>query len=157
MLKTIVLTALCAIGLSAQNTFTMPGTFSCDAVSLYPITSFYQFDCRGVPFNDSNGVRVGQVFWFSFGHFFWTFADIAQPTTNPVAKLDSFTVPSNGSPGTFQVEWQLKDANGLYHFGVWSGTWQNVRPCGGRGCQYWRPQLLSGQTTDDSSTVAILD
>jgi hypothetical protein len=159
-LTMLLLIALCALGLSAQTqTLTMAGTsFKCDAVSLSPITTFYQFDCRGVPFDDSTGVLDGYMFWFSFGHFYVTFNGVAQPTDNPTAKLDYFTVPASGNPGTFQVEWQLQDANGVIHYGVWTGTWVQQQNCGGRGCQYWRPLLIQPtQTTVDQSTVAILD
>ena len=153
--------ALLVVGLActskAQTTYpaTYAGTanYVCHAASLHPVTSFGQFNCWGVNFFDSYGIKGGTYYFRDdvanrFG-LFTADGDVAEPTQyqiSQITQVTKFTIPSL-VPGEFSFTWTLTDANGVVHTGSVSGTWINHQICGGRGCQYWAPQLVSDSIT----------
>jgi hypothetical protein len=143
----VLMLSFVAVSAKAQTTYSSPAPFVCDAASLHPVTSFYQFQCRGIKLANSSESVVGSFFLFSNEHVEVALPAIPYPpdlNDSHVTNLDSFTV---GNPGTFQFEWQVEDANGTYHTGTASGTWEDFVICGGRGCQYHAPKLLTFTTT----------
>jgi hypothetical protein len=138
-----------SLPLCAQTSYSLPSPFYCDAASRYPVTSFYQFSCRGIKLASSGNV-VGSFFLFSSGAVQIALPNIPYPPDtfdSYVTKLDSFTDPHGSSPGTFQFDWQEEDANGVFHTGRASGTWVDYVICGGRGCAWHAPKLLTFTTT----------
>jgi hypothetical protein len=143
----VLMLSFVAVSAKAQSTHSSPAPFVCDAASLHPVTSFYQFQCRGIKLANSSGTVVGSFFLFSNEHVEVALTTIPYPPDtydSHVTAVDSFTV---GNPGTFQFEWQEEDANGVFHTGTASGTWEDYVICGGRGCQYHAPKLLTFTTT----------
>lgn len=143
------LLSLVAVSAKAQSTYPSPSSFVCDAASRYPVTSFYQFSCRGIKLA-SGGKVVGSFFLFNAEAVQVALPNIPYPPDtfdSYVTHLDSFTDPSGGNPGTFQFEWQEEDASGVLHTGNASGTWVDHVICGGRGCQWHAPELLTFVTT----------
>jgi hypothetical protein len=138
----VAVVGMFAISAKAQS-YSEPAPFICDAASLHPVTSFYQFSCRGIRL-ERDGDVVGSFFFYS-SRVQVSLPSITFPLSdNFITKLDSFSV---GNPGTFQFEWQEEDANGVLHTGTASGTWEDYVICGGRGCQYHAPKLLTFTTT----------
>lgn len=143
----VLAAALAGAARGQGTTYIMPAssTFVCDAASRYPVTSFYQFECRGIRLADSSGKVVGSFFLFRVSEIGISLPGIVyDPYDSYVTKLDSFTEPNGNTPGTFQFEWQAD--NGA-HTGTASGTWVDFVICGGRGCQWHAPKLLTFQTT----------
>jgi hypothetical protein len=146
LLAVAVLLSFVAVSAKAQ-TYSSPASFVCDAASHYPVTSFYQFQCRGIKLT-SDGPTVVGIFLFSNTRVeVW----IAPLNMSPdpgdyfnsyVTKLDYFTEPSGNSPGTFKFEWQEDDANEVHHTGTASGTWENTTYSG-----WSAPKLLTFTTT----------
>jgi hypothetical protein len=137
---------------AAQTTYYSPSPFRCDAASLHPVVSFYQFSCRGIKLADSTGNIVGSFFLFSNEAVQVALPNIPYPPDifdSYVTKVDFFTTPSDGNPGTISFDWQVEDANGVFHTGTASGTWVDYVICGGRGCQWHAPKLLTFTTTAD--------
>jgi hypothetical protein len=143
MRKALLLFATVVLfGVAAKaQTYSEPAPFVCDAASLHPVTSFYQFDCRGIKLADSTGTVVGS-FFFGLGKVTVTLPGIPYPpTNNNITNLNYFTA------NTFSFDWEEEDANGVLHTGTASGTWEDFVICGGRGCQYHAPKLLTFSTT----------
>jgi hypothetical protein len=145
----VLMLSFVAASAKAQTTYSSPASFVCDAASRYPVTSFYQFSCRGIKLTLDGNV-VGSFFLFSSDVVEITVPKVPYPPDiydSYVTKLDSFTEPSGGNPGTFQFEWREEDANDVFHTGTASGTWVDHLICGGRGCQWYAPELLTFITT----------
>jgi hypothetical protein len=148
LLAVAVLLSFVAVSAKAQTMYSSPAPFVCDAVSHYPVTSFYQFQCRGIKLTSGGSTVVGSFFLFSNSRVeVW----IAPLNISPdpgdyfnsyVTQLDYFTEPSANGPGTFQFEWQEDDANELHHTGTASGTWENANRSG-----WSMPKLLTFTTT----------
>jgi hypothetical protein len=154
LLAVAVLLSFLAVSAKAQNRYAMPAApFVCDAASRYPVTSFYQFSCRGIKLTSDGTTVVGSFFLFSNSLVEVTLTplnispDPGDYFNSYVTKLDLFTEPSANGPGTFQFEWQEDDANEIHHTGTASGTWEDYVICGGRGCQWHAPKLLTLTTT----------
>lgn len=150
----LILSMLTLFGVSnmqAQTAYSSASPFYCDAASRYPVTSFYQFSCRGIKVGSSGNV-VGSFYLFSLDTVQVALPNIPYPPDtfdSYVTKLDSFTNPNGSSPGTFRFDWQEEDANGVFHTGTASGTWVDYVICGGRGCAWHAPKLLTFSTTAD--------
>jgi hypothetical protein len=142
----VLMLSFVAVSAKAQTTYSSPEPFVCSAASLHPVTSFYQFSCRGIKLA-TNGNVVGSFFFYS-SRVQVSLPNIAYPSNdNFITNLDSFSEPSATGPGTFRFDWQEEDANGVLHTGTASGTWIDYAICGGRGCQYHAPELLTFSTT----------
>jgi hypothetical protein len=136
-------------------TYNGSANFVCDAASLHPVTSIYQFSCRGINFYDANNAFAG-TYYFRVVNWFLLYTvnpvngDVAGPAVQasgfPIA-VTGFTLPSGNIPGTFAFNWTWTDANKVVHTGSVSGTWENFQICGGRGCQYWAPKLVTNAIT----------
>lgn len=145
LLAVAVLLSFGAVSANAQTTYSSPSPFICDMASRYPVTSFYQFSCRGIKLTSSGNV-VGSFYLFSSGEVQIAVPNIPYPPDiydSYVTHLDSFTEPNGSNPGTFKFEWQEEDANGVFHTGTASGTWVDQVICGGRGCAWHAPELLT--------------
>lgn len=132
-------------------TYTLGNDFRGDVSTTRPLTSFYQFDCRGPIFRMPDQTEA-QLFWFNALAFYVIQNDVTIIGANKSNAVQN-TPPDNKNPGIFQVQFQIQTADGLYHFGVWSGNWDvetsRVGP---------RPLILAGSTLQlDQSTVAILN
>jgi len=146
-LLVLLLSGICA---AQTTTYHSPSPFICDAASLRPVAYFSQFSCRGIKLADSTGSIDGSFFLFSNETVQVALSNIPYPPDtfdSYVTKVDSFTTPSGGNPGTISFDWQVEDANGVFHTGTASGTWVDYVICGGRGCQYHAPKLLTFTTT----------
>jgi hypothetical protein len=154
----LVVTALAPTASAATTspvTYNGSANFVCDAASLHPVTSIYQFSCRGINFYDANNVFAG-TYYFKVVSWFLLYTvnplngDVARPAGPasgfPIA-VTGFTMPSGNIPGTFAFTWTWTDANNVVHTGSVSGTWVNIQICGGRGCQYWAPKLVTNSIT----------
>lgn len=150
-----ILAGLCFFWLSAkaQTTYSMPSPFLCSAASRYPVTQFHQFSCRGIQMADSTGKIVGSFFFtaayetveVSLPGVPWPPNTYESYMTAPIPV--SFTTPSGNNPSTFEFNWQDVDANGVLHTGTASGTWRDQVICGGSGCAWHAPKLLTFSTT----------
>jgi len=141
-----------AVGAKAQTTYVSHSAFTCDMASHYPVISFYQFSCRGIKLANSEGTVLGNFYWFSNENVEVFVPGLTHEPDNfesYITKVVSFTEPRTGDPGTFQFEWQQLDANNVLHRGTASGTWEDRVICGGRGCQWHAPKLLTFSTTAD--------
>lgn len=153
-MKKLVLALVLAAPLLAQTTtrYTLQTNFNCDVSQTRPLTSIYQFDCRGITFVDPTTGNSVKLFMFNVANFYWTL----EPANQTITGVRSFQVNMNGNPppGPFQVFWTVEQSDGSRHTGMFTGNWQVVTtPLGGQ-----RPEILAGATFDeDVSTVAILD
>lgn len=148
-LHVLMLILAMSLPMFAQTTLTMPTAyFLCDAASAHPVTSFYQFQCRGIKLDNPSGTLIGSFFWFTNGIVEVNLPVIpGQDVYDSSLTLDSFTEPSANGPGTFRFSWRVEDGNGVYHSGTASGSWVDYVICGGRGCYWHAPKLLSFSTT----------
>jgi hypothetical protein len=132
-------------------TYTGAANFVCDAASAYPVTSFGQFSCRGVRFYDANNVMAGYYYFMNFSRFllYTVNGDVAAPLPGwgQNTGVTNITEPGTNSPGTFAFNWTQTDANNVVHTGSVSGTWKNFLLCGGRGCRWWAPELVTNSIT----------
>jgi hypothetical protein len=131
--------------------------FICDAASVYPVTSFSQFSCRGVSFHGANNALAG-TYYFQYTTRNWfdlytVNGDVARPPVlgrDFIVEVTGFTQPNTSTgpvtPGTFAFNWTLTDAHNVAHIGSVSGLWVNVHVCGGKSCWY-HPELLSNSIT----------
>jgi hypothetical protein len=145
----LILLKLALSGVLAAQTFTQSGQFTCDAASAHPIQYAYQFTCRGVPLLDSYGNPAGNGFFsVSYNYFRVNLSGFPSPDSNTsISRIDSFTVPSDSAPGTIQFEAVFTDANNVTHNATVSATWVDHVICGGRGCYWHNPLLLTSTTT----------
>ena len=154
MKKLLTLALLTATGLVAQpQTYTMKAPFRCDVSNTQPLTTFYEFSCRGVQFVDANGTTQATLFWFStLGFYVVTPSGTINGTRKSKVTVDQ--TPNEMTPVTFQVQFQIQTADGLFHVFQWTGTYV-------AGDTFFRnqdfPFLESGSLQVDQSTVAILD
>jgi hypothetical protein len=151
----VVLISLAPAAFAATTypvTYNGSANFVCDAASAHPVTSIYQFSCRGVSFYDANNALAG-TYYFRVVNWFDLYTvngDVARPPvqgTNFPIEVTGFTLPSATGPGTFAFNWTLTDANKVVHTGSVSGTWVNFQICGGRGCYWWAPKLVTNSIT----------
>jgi hypothetical protein len=124
----------------AQISYSSLKPFTCDSASRYPVVSFYQFQCRGIPLADSNGNIVGSFYFFSNGNIEGYLPGI--PSINPNNSFVT-SAPSGNLPPTFTFSWLAQDANGVKHTGTATVTWQDSTICGGRGCIWHAPELTA--------------
>jgi len=161
MKKPLALAALAvlfAVPSHAQTTYSSDTRFYCDMASAQPITSFQQFSCRGITYDNANGT-VALEYYFQGGiPRNWFDLYQSSPLTygqGTVTQVTTFTLPSplrpepgvTTVPGQFAFNWTMTDENGVVHTGTVSGTWFNQQVCGGRGCYWWAPKLLSNSIT----------
>lgn len=142
-----------AVSAFGQTTYTSTKPFICDMASAHPVTSFSQFSCRGITIHDANNTLQVEYFFRDSPNWFDLYTangDVVRPPqtgTNYMTQLTTFTDPASGQPGTYAFNWTLTDAAGTVHTGRASGTWQDVQICGGRGCYWHAPELLSNSIT----------
>jgi hypothetical protein len=143
----VLMLSFVAVSAKAQS-YSAPAPFVCDAASHQPITSFYQFQCRGIKLADSTGTVVGSFFKFSNSLVEVTITplnmspDPGDYFKSYVTKLDYFTEPSGSNPGTFEFEWQQDNADESHTTGTARGTWENTNREG-----WVAPKLLTFTTT----------
>jgi len=149
---------LACLNVKAQSTTYSSNTpFYCDAASAQPITSFQQFSCRGITYDDPDGT-VALEYFFQGGiprNWFELFNASPSFSGQGTVTQTNFTLPNpvrpepgvTTVPGQFAVNWTMTDTNGVVHTGLVSGTWVNHQQCGGRGCYWWQPRLLSNSIT----------
>jgi hypothetical protein len=116
--------------------------FVCNAYGRYPLTSLYQFNCRGLWFNNHDiefffygGDRVlfsqTSTGLSGLGTFTQTGLTLPNTSTNPV------------TPGTFAFNWSYTDQNGVAHTGSAAGTWLDFKDSSG----WYHAELLSNSLT----------
>lgn len=133
-------------------TYTLAANFAGDYSNTRPLTSFYQFECRGPIFRMPDETQV-QLFWFNALSFYIIQNDIALIGARKSNVVQN-TPPDKQDAGLFQVQFQIQTADGLFHYGVWGGNWDVETSRLG----FPRPLILAGSTLQiDQSTVAILN
>lgn len=153
MKKVIFVLLVMSLPMFAQTTYTSTNHFICDMASLYPVTSFNQFSCRGITYHDASNTLMVEYFFRGSPNWFDLYTAngyVVRPPasqSNYLTQLTAFTQPANGGPGTFAFHWTLTDAAGTVHTGAVSGTWEDITICGGRGCRWHAPDLLSNTIT----------
>ena len=131
---------------ATSQTYHMPygKVFICNAASSYPINSFDQFECRGIPLADTAGKIVGSFYLFSPNELT---LDLPGFVGNP---YKSHTVnPKKLTSPNYAFNFFAEDLNGRKLNGVAHLTWKNYHICGGRGCQWWAPELTAFSITVD--------
>jgi len=147
--QTLVLLLFGVVSLHAQTTYNTTTPFVCNAASAHPVTSFYQFECRGMNWKDMSGSVLAEYFIYGYNVAVEAsmplvpFNDFRQSTV----QLTNFTQPANGNPGTYAFNWTTVDSSGGTHLGRASGTWQDTVVCGGRGCYWHAPKLITQSLT----------
>ena len=160
MKKQLFLILAMSMPLFAQTTYQLGtnysgSTFICSTASRYTITSPYQFNCNGVPLLQ-NGSKVGSVQIENAGGWIQVHAPgIAEPNQYLESKLEpdmSQWSSPNGGQGKVVFNFQVTDSSGNTFHGTVSAPWNDALICGGRGCQWYAPQLL---TTPLDGTLTI--
>ena len=124
----------------AQTFYQMPTgkTFVCDAASRYPVTSLYQFRCRGIPLVDLAGNPAGSFFLFSANEIELNLpAFTADPYESWLTWIPKYAV----FPPTFTFDWKAENTNKRIIGGSALVKWRDHITCGGRGCQWHSPEL----------------
>jgi len=140
-----------AVSAFGQTTYSTDTPFVCNAASAHPVTSFYQFTCRGMTWKDASGNVLAEYFIYGGYNEAAVYAT-APPVSfndfrNSTLQITSFSQPANGNPGTYSFDWTTVDPNGVSHSGSASGTWVDFVICGGRGCYWHAPKLVSNSIT----------
>ena len=125
VLLIIAIAFLGTIRTNAQTTYTQAEPKTCNASGYHPITSFAQFDCRGVTYNGGIEWFVPEFEIFTAG---WSISSLHSELT-----VDYFTTPSGASAGTFGFHWSGTDTTGTAHNGSVTGTWVETK----RGAWYY--------------------
>jgi hypothetical protein len=154
----LALTLSFAVPSHAQTTYSSNTAFYCDMASGYPVTSFEQFSCRGITYKNTD-VTTALEFFFQ-GGIPRNWVELYQTTPlvygqGAVLEVTAFTLPNPlqpepgviTTPGRFAFNWTMTDEAGGVHTGTVSGTWENFHVCGGRGCRWWAPELISNSIT----------
>lgn len=152
MKKLIFVLLAMSMPMCAQTTYQLGtnyggSTFICQAASRYAISSPYQFNCNGVPLLE-NGTKVGSVQIENAGGWIQVHAPgIADPNQYLESKLapdmSQFSLPNSAGPGKVVFSFQITDANNNVFHGTVTAPWNDYLICGGRGCQWYAPQLLT--------------
>ena len=161
MKKQLFLILAMSMPLFAQTTYQLGtnyggATFVCSAASRYSISSPYQFNCNGVPLLE-NGANVGSVQIENAGGWVQVHAPgISDPQpyleSKLAADMSQFSLPNSAGPGKVVFNFQITDANNNVFHGTITVPWNDKLECGGRGCQWYAPQLL---TTPVDGTLTI--
>jgi hypothetical protein len=152
LFATLMMSGICfPLTLTAQDeaataqVYHMPTgtTFTCEAASRDPVTSFYQFQCRGINLENLLGDVVGSFSWLLNGE-----VQVHLPNIVGEDIYDSHVTayPPEPLKSPFQFSWKVEDGKGVYHTGTATVTWKNVRICSAGTC-WWHPRLLSFSTT----------
>jgi hypothetical protein len=163
---TIVLLASLSAICAAQTSYSGTVPKVCDMESVYPIQHASQFQCRGISLATEIGGPVeGSFFLFQGSVQPWVEVTVPGLNVTPgeyfdnLATVTSFTLPDPNNwvsgelptpttPGTISWTWQeLNSVDGKVWTGTAQATWMSWHICGGRGCQYWAPKLLSFSVT----------
>lgn len=150
----------------AQTTYIGTVPKVCDAQSPHPIEYSYQFQCRGIQLAaEPGGPQMGSFYLFQGSIQPWVEVTAPGLSVTPngyfdnLATVTAFTLPipnnwvsgeppTPTTPGTITWTWQeLNYVDGKMWTGTATATWMSWHICGGRGCQYWAPKLLSFSTT----------
>jgi hypothetical protein len=138
---------LFAISAFSQNVYTTTTPFVCNAASAHPITSFYQFTCRGMTWKDTSGNVLAEYFIYGGYNEAAVYATVPPVSfndfRNSTLQITSFSQPANGNHGAYSFDWTTVDPSGVSHSGSASGTWEDHVICGGRGCYWHAPKLLT--------------
>lgn len=140
---------LLSSALFAQTTYHGQLDFVCDAASAHPVQYYSQFTCRGIALYDSSGNNVGSYYFSTYyGYLRVNLPGIAPwPSSNDtITKIDAFSIPMS-QPGDLHFEAVFTDAHGVTHSATVSATWKDFVMCGGRGCYWHAPELLSNSLT----------
>jgi hypothetical protein len=155
---TMLVVGIFAVPTKAQ-TYTTNTPFPCHGASLqqywYETLKLDGFNCWGIEVYDDSGTPKATYYFNgqSANRF-----EVYIPGQNGFSVAygtfigTSFTDPKPGCTiaacaGKFEFTWSGPDTNGVQHSGSVSGEWVNYQICGGRGCQYWAPKLLSSALT----------
>jgi hypothetical protein len=161
MKKLAFLILAMSLPLCAQTTYQLGtnhsgSTFICSAASRYVITSPYQFNCNVVPLLE-NSTQVGSVQIMNAGGWVQVHAPgIAEPNQYLESKLapdlSQFSLPNSAGPGKVVFVFQITDANNNVFHGTITAPWDDKLLCGGRGCIWFAPELL---TTPVDGTLTV--
>ena len=161
MKKELFLILAMSMPLSAQTPYQLGtnsggSTFVCSMASRYSIQSPYQFNCNGIPLLE-NGGNVGSVQIENAGGWIQVHAPgIVEPQQYLESKLvpdmSQFSLPNAAGPGKVVFKFQITDANSNVFHGTVTAPWNDDLICGGRGCQWYAPRLL---TTPVDGTLTI--
>ena len=135
----------------APPTYTLSGHANTRSFFTHP-TSFYQFGFNA-NFVDSMTGDTGNMVWnnvLSFAPSGFSLPPLQAGNRKSKVLVD--IAPAFPNPGSFSVEWQVLDVNGIYHVGFMNGTWHL-----GSSNRATFVVIDTLDTTVDSSTVAILD
>jgi hypothetical protein len=114
--------------------------FVCHAASKHRITSFYEFQCRGLYYNNDN-----IEFFFQGGsRIEFAQASPLESGSGSITSVPVFTLPGH-VPGTFKANWEFTDQHRVVHTGSTFGTWVELVDHLG----WHHPKLLSSSITVD--------
>jgi hypothetical protein len=146
MKKLMAVAVLLLAGLvpaKAQVTYPQSNVpFVCSAVGYRPVTSLYQFTCRGLYFNNHDI----EFFFYGGNRVEFSQASTGVSGIGTFAET-SFTLPNTSTnpvtPGTFAFTWSFTDAQGVVHTGSNAGTWLDFKNPNGQ----YQPELLTESIT----------
>lgn len=159
----VVLLGLLLPCASKSQTYTLanPPFTHCNLESAYPIQYITQFQCN-MPMVDESGNMVGNFLWRQDGivevnlpsveaypgdHYYNYWKEVSF-TMDVCVQTYSPSGPSCSQPGTFSFSWQQYNyPSGVIVTGIAKGTWEDAVACGGRGCVWHYPRILTFQTT----------
>lgn len=154
MKKVLFLLLAMSMPLVAQTTYTGKSNFVCSAVSAHPVQYAYQFTCRGIPFPDApastvQGVPTSFYFSTSYDYLDVNIPEVAPwPSSNNAnMNITLFGVPNGNDPGQLQFTDTFTDGNDVNHNATVKATWVDHIICGGRGCYWHAPELLTSEVT----------
>ena len=150
----LLLSLAMSLPLFAQTTYTGQSNFVCSAASPHPVQYAYQFTCRGIPLADApasniTGVPTSYFFSVSYDYLDTNIPQLAPwPSSNNAnMNVTLFGVPNGTDPGQLQFTDTFTDGNGVNHNATVKATWVDQTICGGRGCYWHAPKLLTNSIT----------
>ncbi len=150
----LLLSLAMSLPLFAQTTYTGQANFVCSAASAHPVQYAYQFTCRGIPLpgeraSTVQGVPTSYYFSTSYDYLDVNIPNVAPwPSSNNAnLNITLFGVPNGTDPGQLQFTDSFTDANGVTHSVTVNATWIDHVICGGRGCYWHAPELLTNSIT----------